>query len=85
MPLIGVQDSSIRGWNSVVKRLMDVSIAAVVLVFGAIPMALIALAIKLDSRGPVMWRQRRVGRAGQDSPWSSSGRWSRTPPIGVPR
>jgi exopolysaccharide biosynthesis polyprenyl glycosylphosphotransferase len=66
VPLIGVQEPSIRGWNSVVKRLMDVTIAAVVLLIGAIPMGLIAVAIRLDSPGPILCRQRRVGRLGQE-------------------
>jgi exopolysaccharide biosynthesis polyprenyl glycosylphosphotransferase len=66
VPLIGVQEPSIRGWNSVVKRLMDVAIAAVVLAVGTIPMVLIAVAIRLDSRGPVLCRQRRVGRLGRE-------------------
>jgi len=42
------------------KRAMDVLIALVALVLLAVPMLLIALAIRLDSPGPVILRQRRV-------------------------
>ena len=46
------------------KRLLDLAIAAAVfLCFGWL-MALIALAIKLEDRGPVLYRQERIGRFG---------------------
>ena len=44
------------------KRLFDVSVAAIGLVLAAPLLLLVALAIKLDSRGPVFFRQRRYGR-----------------------
>jgi exopolysaccharide biosynthesis polyprenyl glycosylphosphotransferase len=65
MPLIALKPARIAGWNLVVKRSMDVLLSLFVLVVGALPMALIALAIKLDSDGPVLFRQERVGRNGQ--------------------
>lgn len=46
------------------KRLFDVTVAAVGLVLLAPLFAVTALAIKLDSRGPVLFRQQRVGRGG---------------------
>jgi len=42
------------------KRLLDVALALVLIVLLAPVMAVIAIAIKLDSRGPVIFRQRRV-------------------------
>lgn len=65
IPLIGLREPSLRGWNWALKRAMDVSIAAVALVLFAPLMALVALAIKLDSPGPVLFRQLRVGRGGR--------------------
>ena len=44
------------------KRLLDILLSAVALVVLAIPMALIALIIKIDSRGPVLFWQKRVGK-----------------------
>lgn len=44
-----------------VKRAIDAALAFVGLVVLAVPMALIALAIKLDSKGPVLFKQKRVG------------------------
>lgn len=62
LPLISLKESRIRGWNYAVKRAMDITIATVVLAVGFIPMLLIALAIKLDSPGTVLFTQRRVGK-----------------------
>jgi exopolysaccharide biosynthesis polyprenyl glycosylphosphotransferase len=46
------------------KRALDLLLAGALVILTAPLMALIALAIKLDSRGPVFFRQRRVGKAG---------------------
>ena len=47
------------------KRVLDCAIAAPMLLVGAIPMGLIALAVKLDSPGPVLFRQERIGKNGK--------------------
>ncbi len=64
VPLIGVKDASISGANYWLKRAMDVTLAITVLTTMALPMMLIALLVRRDSRGPVLWRQRRIGRDG---------------------
>jgi lipopolysaccharide/colanic/teichoic acid biosynthesis glycosyltransferase len=48
-----------------VSRALDVVLAALLLVVTAPLLALAALAIRLESRGPVFYRQRRVGRHGR--------------------
>lgn len=47
------------------KRVIDCAIAVPALLVAAIPMALIAIAVKLDSPGPVIFRQQRLGRDGR--------------------
>ena len=47
------------------NRPLDLALAVVLLVVTAAPAGLAALAIKLESRGPVFYRQRRVGRDGR--------------------
>ncbi len=64
IPLIGLRDVRIQGWNLLVKRAMDVVLSSALLLLFALPMAILALAIRLDSRGGVIYRQRRVGRDG---------------------
>jgi exopolysaccharide biosynthesis polyprenyl glycosylphosphotransferase len=53
-----------RGWRSTAKRTFDAVSAASAIVLSAPLLALVAIAIKLDSRGPVFFRQQRVGRDG---------------------
>src|SRR5579875_1859271 len=52
-------------WQSSVKRAFDIAIAAILLLALLPLFALIALLIKLDSRGPVLFRQMRSGKDGK--------------------
>lgn len=45
-----------------IKRILDLAVAIPVFVVAAIPMGLVALAIKLDSEGPVFFKQERIGK-----------------------
>lgn len=63
-PVVAVCESPFSGANSVLKRGTDLLIAGLALVICAIPMMLIALAIKLTSPGPVIFKQRRFGLDG---------------------
>ena len=48
-------------YKKFIKRLLDIVLSTCGIVIFAIPMAIIALAIKIDSRGPVFFKQKRVG------------------------
>jgi exopolysaccharide biosynthesis polyprenyl glycosylphosphotransferase len=48
------------------KRVLDLAVAATGLLLGAPVMLLVALAVRLDSPGPVFFRQDRVGRGGRE-------------------
>jgi exopolysaccharide biosynthesis polyprenyl glycosylphosphotransferase len=65
IPLIGVRKTTIGRWQRVLKRVMDVSIAAISGVLALPLVALVALAIKMDSPGPAVFRQLRVGKRGK--------------------
>lgn len=52
-------------YRKFVKRVLDVLIAILLLVLFAIPMILIAIAIKLEDHGPVFFKQYRTGRYGK--------------------
>ena len=65
LPIVGVRRSRLVGLNLLVKRVFD-TIAAVVLLIPGVPlMGLIALAIRLDSPGPIIYTQERVGLNGK--------------------
>lgn len=52
-------------YRDYVKRALDLVIAVPVLTIAAIPMAFVALAVKLDSPGPVLFKQERIGKNGR--------------------
>lgn len=52
-------------WFAFVKRASDIIVSLLVAVLGILPMAIIALLIKLDSRGPVIFKQERLGKDGK--------------------
>ena len=49
-------------YNRIIKRIIDIIIALLVLIVGAIPMLIIALVVKIDSPGPAIFKQDRLGR-----------------------
>lgn len=61
MPIINLSEPPIRGWNWVVKRIMDIAVSAGLLVLLAIPFAVIAILIKLTSKGSIFYTQERAG------------------------
>ncbi|GAA4288032.1 sugar transferase [Georgenia daeguensis] len=65
LPMVHVDLPQYTGFNFVAKRSMDILFAAAVLVALAPVFALVALAIKLDDRGPVIFRQERIGQYGK--------------------
>lgn len=65
IPLIGLRRSLTNSFQYKIKRAIDVTGALAVLIAGLPLWLLIALAIKLDSAGPVLYSQTRLGYRGQ--------------------
>jgi exopolysaccharide biosynthesis polyprenyl glycosylphosphotransferase len=65
IPFIGVKQTTISGVSRLVKRGIDVAFSLLFLTLAMPLMGLIALTIKLDSPGPVFFRQERVGKGGR--------------------
>jgi Undecaprenyl-phosphate glucose phosphotransferase len=65
VPVINVNDPSIQGFNSILKRAIDIAISTVALLVLAVPLGIIALLVKLTSRGPVFYQQERMGLDGK--------------------
>jgi putative colanic acid biosynthesis UDP-glucose lipid carrier transferase len=65
MPVIAICETPFMGLNSMVKRASDIALGAMILLLLAPLMLVIALAVKLSSPGPVIFRQRRYGLYGE--------------------
>ena len=65
VPIISINDVPLQGLNSLIKRTIDIGIAAAALVFLSLPFAVIAALIKATSPGPVFYRQERMGLDGR--------------------
>ena len=65
IPFIHLRESPLYGWNGVLKRAVDLGLGTVALLVAAPLMLAIAVAVKLNSPGPVLYRQERMGLDGQ--------------------
>jgi exopolysaccharide biosynthesis polyprenyl glycosylphosphotransferase len=65
LPLVGLRDPAIDGYDRVVKRFFDLVVSVLLLLVAWPVMLLVALAIKLDSAGPALFVQERIGENGQ--------------------
>lgn len=66
MPAISVCDTPFHGMDAVSKRVTDILLASAALLLLAPLMLFIAIAVKLTSAGPVLFRQRRYGLNGEE-------------------
>jgi exopolysaccharide biosynthesis polyprenyl glycosylphosphotransferase len=66
VPLLEVDEPMFVGPKRVVKNAFDLVLAGFALVALALPMLVIALLIRMTSKGPAFFRQTRVGRGGQE-------------------
>jgi exopolysaccharide biosynthesis polyprenyl glycosylphosphotransferase len=62
MPIVGLSESAISGWALRIKRLMDLMMCIPALLILWPLMVAIAIAIRLDSPGPALFKQERVGQ-----------------------
>lgn len=68
LPLLSVRDTALRGYFLIFKRLMDLAGALLGLIIASPIMLLVAIAIKLESPGPVFFIQERMGLDGKPFP-----------------
>jgi Undecaprenyl-phosphate glucose phosphotransferase len=61
IPTLNVFEAPITDWDMVIKWMFDHFVGGIILMLAAPVMALTALAVKLDSPGPVLFRQKRFG------------------------
>jgi putative colanic acid biosysnthesis UDP-glucose lipid carrier transferase len=66
IPLLAVCESPLRGAAALAKRAVDILVSLSALAVLAVPMLLVALVVRLTSRGPAIFKQRRCGLDGED-------------------
>ncbi|EPD66787.1 sugar transferase [Streptomyces sp. HGB0020] len=64
VPLVRIKAPDLSRFSRLPKEVLDRFLAGALLLFLALPMLLIALVVRLDSPGPALFRQQRVGRYG---------------------
>jgi Undecaprenyl-phosphate glucose phosphotransferase len=77
IPIISLSEVPLRGWNSMVKRAMDVVVGSLLLLLLALPFLAIAALIKLrGGAGPVFFRQERMSLDGKTfAMWKFRSMW----------
>jgi exopolysaccharide biosynthesis polyprenyl glycosylphosphotransferase len=65
VPMINLRDPALNAVQRLIKRVFDLLIGGIVVLFISPLLGLVALAIRLDSEGPIIFRQQRVGENGR--------------------
>jgi putative colanic acid biosynthesis UDP-glucose lipid carrier transferase len=66
LPMVSIYDSPFRGAAGWLKRLEDLVLGTIILGIIALPLLAVAIAVKVTSKGPVFFRQRRYGLNGRE-------------------
>lgn len=66
LPVVSIFENPFYGADGILKRAFDLVAATLLLIALAVPMTIIALAVKFTSPGPVFFRQKRYGLDGQE-------------------
>jgi exopolysaccharide biosynthesis polyprenyl glycosylphosphotransferase len=65
IPIVELKRTPLEGWGAIAKRLFDIVFSSICIVLFSPLMLLIALAIKLDSKGPIFFVYERIGQYGK--------------------
>jgi len=65
VPVININDVPLQGFNTIVKRAIDIAISSAALAILAVPLGILAALVRLTSRGPVFYYQERMGLDGK--------------------
>ncbi|MBN1399029.1 MAG: undecaprenyl-phosphate glucose phosphotransferase [Bacteroidetes bacterium] len=65
IPFLGIKNPALSTWNAIMKRAFDLVLASLILAAASPLLLIIAVLIKLDSRGPVLYFQERIGLDGE--------------------
>jgi putative colanic acid biosynthesis UDP-glucose lipid carrier transferase len=66
LPVVGLCETPFTGINRLIKRASDIALAGLILLLASPLLVLLAIGVKLSSPGPVIFKQRRNGLAGEE-------------------
>lgn len=64
--LIGIRKVTFTRWDQILKRIFDLSIATVTILLSFPFLAIISFLIKIDTKGPMFYKQKRIGKGGKN-------------------
>lgn len=64
IPIVEVKKTPLDGWGRIIKRIFDIIFSTLLIIIFSPLMAVFALSIKLDSRGPIFYKNERVSKTG---------------------
>jgi exopolysaccharide biosynthesis polyprenyl glycosylphosphotransferase len=64
IPVIEIKRTSLDGWFKIIKRATDLTLASLGVALLAIPMLIVAIIVAIDSKGPILYTQIRIGPKG---------------------
>jgi len=67
VPVLRFTPTPLDGWGAILKRLGDITLSSTALILLTPPFFILALFIKLDSRGPIFYRSLRIGQGGKST------------------
>jgi exopolysaccharide biosynthesis polyprenyl glycosylphosphotransferase len=65
VPVIDVKRTPLEGWGAIAKRAIDVLFSLLLIIILSPVLLIIAIAVKLDSKGPIIFKNERVGEHGR--------------------
>jgi Undecaprenyl-phosphate glucose phosphotransferase len=65
LPIININDVPLQGFNAWLKRVIDIGLSTAAVLMLAIPLAIIAVLVRLTSRGSIFYAQERMGLDGK--------------------
>jgi exopolysaccharide biosynthesis polyprenyl glycosylphosphotransferase len=65
VPIVEIKPTSLEGWGRIYKRTLDLIVGIIGFILASPVMLIVAIAIKLDSKGPIIYKNERVGKGGK--------------------
>lgn len=65
IPIVSLSESPMYGWNLVLKRVFDILLSSIIIVLISPLLILISILIKLESKGPLLYKQERMSLGGE--------------------